>query len=53
MTNQLILNIKRYEEIRKIKTGDCEDCTTRCFLDYSYTKNHYRLIAVDLRRQKE
>ena len=24
-----------------------------CLLDYDYIKNHYRLIAVDLSRQKE
>ena len=27
--------------------------TTGCFLDYDYIKNHYRLTAVDLSRQKE
>ena len=26
---------------------------TGCYLDYEYIKNHYRLIAVDLIRQKE
>ena len=29
------------------------DCTTGCLLDYYYIKNYYRLIAVDLSRQKE
>ena len=29
-----------------------KDYTTWCLLDYEYIKN-YRLIAVDLRRQKE
>ena len=43
----------RYEEIRKLTTGKSEDYTTGCLLDYEYTKNHYRLIAIDLRRQKE
>ena len=46
-------NIKRCEEIRKLITGQGEDCTTGCLLDYNYVKNHYRLIAVDLSRQKE
>ena len=27
--------------------------TTGCLLDYDYIKNHYRLILVDLSRQKE
>ena len=44
--------IKQYEEIRKLTTGQGEDYTTRCLLDYEYIKNHYRLIALDLSRQK-
>ena len=44
---------KRYEEIRILTTGQGEDYTTGCLLDYDYIKNHYRLIAVDLSRQKE
>ena len=48
-------NIKQYEEIRTLTltTGQGEDCTTGCLLDYDYIKSHYRLIAVDLSRQKE
>ena len=46
-------DIKRYEEIRKLTTGQGEDYTTGCLLDYDYIKNHYRLIAVDLSRPKE
>ena len=46
-------DIKRYEEIRKLTTEQSEDYTTGCLLDYDYIKNHYRLIAGDLRRQKE
>ena len=34
-------------------TWQGEDYTTGCLLDYEYIKNHYRLIAVDLSRQKE
>ena len=45
--------MKRYEEIRKLATGQCEDYTTGCLLDYGSVKNHYRLIAIDLSRQKE
>ena len=44
---------KRSEEIRKLTTGQGEDHTTECLLDYDHTKNDYRLIAVDLSRQKE
>ena len=49
--NQLIQ--KRYDEIRKLTTGRGKYYTTGCLLDYDYIKNHYRLIAVDLSRQKE
>ena len=47
------LYIKRYEEIRKLTTGQGEDYTTGCLLDFDYIKNHYRLIAFHLIRQKE
>ena len=46
-------DIKRYEELRKLTMGQGEDYTIGCLLDYEYIKNHYRLIAVDLSRQKE
>ena len=46
-------DIKGYKEIRKLTTGLGEDYTTGCLLEYEYIKNHYRLIAVDLRSQKE
>ena len=46
-------DIKRYEEIRKLTAGQGEDYTTGYLLDYEYVKKHYRLIAVDLSRQKE
>ena len=46
-------DIKRYEEIRKITAGQGEYYTTGCLLDYEYINNHYRLIAVDLSRQKD
>ena len=45
--------IKKYDEIRKIATGKGDDYTTGCFLDYHYFKGHYKLIAVDLSKQKE
>ena len=45
-------DIKRYEEIRKVVTGQVEDYTTGCLLEYEYIKNHYKLIAVDLSRKK-
>ena len=46
-------DLKRYKEIRKLTTREGEDCTAGWLLDYDYSKNHIRLIAVDLSRQKE
>ena len=46
-------DVKLYEDIIKLTTGQGEDYTTGCLLDYDYIKNHYRLIAVNLSRQKE
>ena len=40
-----------YENIRKITTGQGDDYTTDCLLDYIYFKNHYKMIAVDLSKQ--
>ena len=45
-------SIKRYDEIRKISTGQGDDYTTGCLLDFAYFENNYRLIAVDLSKQK-
>ena len=45
--------MKRYDEIRKTATGQGDDCTTGCLLDYQYFKDHYQLIAVDLSKQEE
>ena len=46
-------DIKQYKEIRKLTTGQGEDYTTGCLPGYDYIKNHCKLIAVDLSRQKE
>ena len=43
--------IKAYENIRKIATGRGDDYTTGCLLDYSYFKDHYKMIATDLNKQ--
>ena len=45
-------SIKQYEEIRKISTGQGDDYTTVCLLDFAYFENNYRLIAADLSKQK-
>ena len=45
--------VKQYDQIRKTATGQGDDYKTGCFLDYHYFKDHYRLIVVDLSKQKE
>ena len=47
--NDLII---QFDEIRKLSTGQSSDYTTGCFLDYAYFKDNYRLISVDLSKQK-
>ena len=44
--------IKQFDEIRKVFTGFGDGYTTGCLLDYAYFKHKYRLIAVDLSKQK-
>ena len=41
-----------YDNIRKIATGQGDDYTTGCFLDYPYFANTYKMIAVDLSKQQ-
>ena len=41
-----------YENIRKVATGQGGDYTTGCLLDYTYFKNYYKMIAVDLSKQQ-
>ena len=40
--------IKQYDEVRKISTGQGDDYTTGCLLDYVYFKDDFRLIIADL-----
>ena len=41
-----------YENIRKIATGQEDDYTTGCLLDYTYFKKYYKMIAIDLSKQQ-
>ena len=40
-----------YDNIRKIATGQGDDYTTGCLLDYPYFVDTYKMIAVDLSKQ--
>ena len=44
-------SIKRYNEIRKILTGQGDDYTTGCLLDFACSNKKYRLIAADVSKQ--
>ena len=35
----IIIDLKTYDNIRKIATGEDDDCTTECLLDYPYLKS--------------
>ena len=43
---------KTYENIRKIAAGQGDDYTTGCLLDYPYFKDHYKMIVIDLSKQR-
>ena len=45
-------SIKQYDEVRKISTGQGDDYTTGCLLDFAYLKKTNRLIAAHLSKQK-
>ena len=45
-------NKATYENIRKIVTGQGDDCTTGCLLDYSYFVDTYKMITADLSKQQ-
>ena len=44
--------LQTYENCRKIATGKGDDYTTGCLLDYSYFKENYKMIAIDLSKQQ-
>ena len=46
-------DLKTYDNIRKIATGQGDDCTIGCSLDYPYFKKYYKLIAIDLSKQQK
>ena len=41
-----------YDNIRKIATGQGDDYTTGCLLDYPYFTDTYKMIGVDLSKQQ-
>ena len=45
-------DIKTYENIRKIATVQGDHYKTVCLLDYSYFKENYMMIIIDLSKQQ-
>ena len=43
---------KTYKNIRKITASQGDDYTTGCLLDYSYFKDHCKMIAIYLSKQQ-
>ena len=44
--------IKTYQNVRKIATGQGDDYTTGCLVDYLYFKENYKTIVINLSRQQ-
>ena len=44
--------MRTYDNIQKITTGQGDDYTTGCLLDYPCFKEHYKLIAVHLSKKQ-
>ena len=51
--NPIESDIEKYRELTKVMTGKGEDNTTGSLFDFNYFDKHYKLIAVDLSKQKE
>ena len=51
--DELVKNdLRTYDNIRKIATGQGDDYRAGCLLDYNYLKDNYKTIAVDLNKQQ-
>ena len=45
-------NLRTYDNIRKITTGQADDYTTGFLLDDPFFKKYYELIVIDLSKQQ-
>ena len=43
-------NLKAYDNVKKNLTGQGDDYTTECLIDYNYFNKYYRMIAIDLNK---
>ena len=51
--NPIESDIEKYRELKKVMIGKGEDYTTGSLLENNYLKKHYKLVAIDLSKQKE
>ena len=52
-SDQLVKSdLRTYDNIQKDSTGQKDDYASGCLLDYPYFKKHYRVIAINLNKQK-
>ena len=45
-------DMRTYDNIRKLATGQGDDYTTGCLLDYPYFIEHYKIIAIGLSKEQ-
>ena len=50
--NPIESDIEKYRELKKVMIGKGEDYTTGSLLDFNYFDKHYKLVVVDLSKQK-
>ena len=51
--NPIESDIEKYGELKKVMIGKGEDHATGSLFDFNYFDQHYKLVAVDLSKQKE
>ena len=51
--NPIKSDTEKYRELKKVMIGKGEDYSTGSLLEYNYFNDHYKLVPVDLSKQKE
>ena len=51
--NPIENDIEKYRELKKVMIGKGKYYTTGSLLDFNYFDKHYKLVALDLSKQKE
>ena len=44
--------MRTYDDVQIIATGQGDDCTTGCLLDFNFFNSYYKMIAIDLSKQQ-